>query len=167
MLVRYYYKPQMKYPARIYVLYGEWNRRNMKGQGIMAERSFYTRSATKSELEFLEGCPRLHYDQYDDPAILAFDENRIIGDHLKLVAAAIEELAYRCEPYFLERIENCERYFEEIAAAIDCGKIDKYKDDWIKAVKAHKKNGKVQKDRIPSGPELARQPQQKGLFDLD
>lgn len=76
MIVSFYYKPKNTYPERVYVLYGEWRKRNKRAMGVSTRLPFFSRETTPRENKALADASRLHYWQYEDLQILLNDEAR-------------------------------------------------------------------------------------------
>lgn len=76
--VAYYFKPQTKYPPRIYVfIHAElWTDRNRRPMGLFYRFPFLFRSMNRKELEFHHFDWRLCYYQYDNWDDLLYAEER-------------------------------------------------------------------------------------------
>ena len=64
--VRYYYKPQTKYPPRIFMLFDDWCRRNLKPMGIMNARCLLHRYCTRLEQIDCKLTTRYIYRYFED-----------------------------------------------------------------------------------------------------
>jgi len=76
--VDYYYKPQTKYPPRIYVfMHAElWRDRNRRPMGLHTAFPFLSRPMNREEIEYHHFNRRLCYHQYDDWDKLLYAEQR-------------------------------------------------------------------------------------------
>jgi hypothetical protein len=76
--VAYYYKPQTKYPPRIYVfMHAEiWCDRNRRPMGLHTAFPFLTRSMNREEIEYHHFNIRLCYHQYEDWDKLLYAEQQ-------------------------------------------------------------------------------------------
>ncbi|CCH02054.1 hypothetical protein FAES_4054 [Fibrella aestuarina BUZ 2] len=77
-LVRYYFKPPTKYPARIYILYGFWPQRNLRPMGIMTQPCLYSRRAQGFEIDEITNATRMLARQFE-----AKDVNHMIWLHVE------------------------------------------------------------------------------------
>jgi len=77
-IVAYYYKPQTKYPPRIYVfMHAEiWQDRNRRPMGLHTAFPFLTRPMNSGEIEYHHFDIRLCYHQYEDWSGLLYAEER-------------------------------------------------------------------------------------------
>lgn len=76
--VAYYYKPQTKYPPRIYVfMHAEiWQDRNRRPMGLHTAFPFLTRPMNSGEIEYHHFDIRLCYHQYEDWGRLLYAEEK-------------------------------------------------------------------------------------------
>jgi hypothetical protein len=76
--VEYYYKPQTKYPPRIYVfMHSEiWCDRNRRPMGLYNAMPFLTRPMNREEIEYHHFDIRLCYHQYEDWEKLIYAEEQ-------------------------------------------------------------------------------------------
>lgn len=76
--VDYYYKPQTKYPPRIYVfMHAEtWCDRNRRPMGLFYAYPFLSRPMNKEEIEYHHFDTRLCYHQYEDWDKLLYAEEK-------------------------------------------------------------------------------------------
>lgn len=63
--VSYYYKPQTKYPPRVYVMLGFWLPRNLRPMGLYHASPLYTRLVTEGEIINMISSLRQKYYQYE------------------------------------------------------------------------------------------------------
>lgn len=77
-LVAYYYKPQTKYPPRIYVFMDAelWRDRNRRPMGLHTAFPFLTRPMNKEEIEYHHFNERLCYHQYENWGKLLYAEEK-------------------------------------------------------------------------------------------
>ncbi|WDF55804.1 hypothetical protein [Mucilaginibacter sp. KACC 22063] len=80
--VDYYFKPQTKYPPRIYVFMDAdlWRDRNRRPMGLHTAFPFLSRPMTKGEIEYHHFDWRLCYHQYEDWERLLYAEEKEAGD---------------------------------------------------------------------------------------
>jgi hypothetical protein len=76
--VDYYYKPQTKYPPRIYVyMHAEiWCDRNRRPMGLFYALPFLSRPMNREEIEYHHFDFRLCYHQYEDWRKLIFADGK-------------------------------------------------------------------------------------------
>lgn len=76
--VAYYYKPQTKYPPRIYVFMQaeQWCDRNRRPMGLYGAFPFLTRPMNREEIEYHHFNTRLCYHQYEDWEKLLYAEEK-------------------------------------------------------------------------------------------
>lgn len=76
--VAYYFKPQTKYPPRIYVFMDAelWRDRNRRPMGLHSAFPFLTRPMNKEEIEYHDFNWRLCYHQYEDWDKLIYAEEK-------------------------------------------------------------------------------------------
>jgi hypothetical protein len=77
-LVAYYYKPQTKYPPRIYVFMQAelWRDRNRRPMGLHTAFPFLVRPMNQEEIEYHHFNERLCYHQYEDWTKLIYAEEK-------------------------------------------------------------------------------------------
>lgn len=77
-LVAYYYKPQTKYPPRIYVFMQAelWRDRNRRPMGLHNAFPFLVRPMNQEEIEYHHFNERLCYHQYEDWGKLIYAEEK-------------------------------------------------------------------------------------------
>lgn len=77
-MVAYYYKPQTKYPPRIYVFMQAelWQDRNRRPMGLHTAFPFLTRPMNGEEIEYHHFNERLCYHQYEDWGKLIYAEEK-------------------------------------------------------------------------------------------
>ncbi|OKS88730.1 hypothetical protein [Mucilaginibacter polytrichastri] len=80
--VDYYFKPQTKYPPRIYVFMDAdlWRDRNRRPMGLHTAFPFLSRPMTKGEIEYHHFDWRLCYHQYEDWERLIYAEEKEAED---------------------------------------------------------------------------------------
>lgn len=80
--VDYYFKPQTKYPPRIYVFMDAdlWRSRNHRPIGLHTAFPFLSRPMTKGEIEYHHFDWRLCYHQYEDWDKLLYAEEKEAED---------------------------------------------------------------------------------------
>lgn len=80
--VAYYFKPQTKYPPRIYVfMHAEiWCDRNRRPMGLHTAFPFLTRPMNREEIEYHHFDTRLCYHQYEDWSKLLYAEEKEAGE---------------------------------------------------------------------------------------
>ena len=76
--VDYYFKPQTKYPPRIYVfMHAEvWCDRNRRPMGLFHALPFLSRPMNREEIEYHHFNTRLCYHQYEDWEKLLYAEKQ-------------------------------------------------------------------------------------------
>jgi hypothetical protein len=113
--VDYYYKPQTKYPPRIYVyVHAEiWCDRNRRPMGLFYSHPFLSRPMNREEIEYHHFNIRLCYHQYDDWDKLIYAEEQEAEELDKESPGTgndfLEKLKGYRERYTIGKPENMER----------------------------------------------------------
>src|ERR1700733_13892762 len=99
--VDYYYKPQTKYPPRIYVyMHAElWRDRNRRPMGLFYAHPFLSRPMNREEIEYHHFDIRLCYHQYEDWGKLIYAEEQ--------EAEELDKENPGTGSAFLERLKSC------------------------------------------------------------
>lgn len=99
--VAYYYKPQTKYPPRIYVfMHAEvWCDRNRRPMGLYHALPFLSRAMNREEIEYHHFNTRLCYHQYEDWDKLIFAEEQ--------EAEELDRETIGTGTAFLEQLKSC------------------------------------------------------------
>ncbi|QEM06185.1 hypothetical protein DIU31_022685 [Mucilaginibacter rubeus] len=113
--VDYYYKPQTKYPPRIYVyMHAEtWCDRNRRPMGLFYAHPFLSRPMNREEIEYHHFDIRLCYHQYEDWDKLIYAEQQEAEELNKESAGTgsdfLEKLMGYRERYTIGKQENSKR----------------------------------------------------------
>lgn len=103
-IIKYYYKPPTKYPARIYALWGnEWQPRNMLPMGIANRSSLTRRDMTKYEQERAQSSKRMIYYQFESlDDLLGYEREELADDGRtqEEIEVWVKELTEKFKKYF-------------------------------------------------------------------